>query len=200
MQAAPSPSPGSWRRYKAQNSARSETNAPRALYRAKRAAPCGSGSQSADKAHNRKNRSDKIEIRGDFCFRRWICRALRDRQIQSPLATNFAAGKISSSAALASCGHLRLCKLPWMQVSFLGWSELRDVNPRLRRKFCRRQNFLACGFSTLCQSVDFVNSTEPPPSGSGSICGKPYFAFFSLIAACAAARRAIGTRNGEQET
>ena len=29
--------------------------------------------QSADKAHKRKNRSDKIEIRGDFCFRRWIC-------------------------------------------------------------------------------------------------------------------------------
>lgn len=27
-----------------------------------------------------------------------------------------------------------------------------------------------------------------------------YFACFSLIAACAAARRAIGTRNGEQET
>ena len=26
--------------------------------------------QSADKAHKRKNRSDKIEIRGDFCFRR----------------------------------------------------------------------------------------------------------------------------------
>lgn len=29
---------------------------------------------------------------------------------------------------------------------------------------------------------------------------KNYFARFSLIAACAAARRAIGTRNGEQET
>ncbi len=29
---------------------------------------------------------------------------------------------------------------------------------------------------------------------------KPYFAFFSLMAACAAARRAIGTRKGEQET
>ena len=27
-----------------------------------------------------------------------------------------------------------------------------------------------------------------------------YFAFFSLIAACAAASRAIGTRNGEQDT
>ena len=70
-----------------------------------------------------------------FASCRWICRALRDRQIQSPLATNFAAGKISSSAALASCGHLRPCKLPWMQVCFLG----------LR------------AFSTLCQSVDFVN-------------------------------------------
>ena len=41
---------------------------------------------------------------------------------------------------------------------------------------------------------------KPLPPGSGSICGQPYFAFFSLIAACAAARRAIGTRNGEQET
>ena len=30
--------------------------------------------------------------------------------------------------------------------------------------------------------------------------GEPYFAFFSLMAACAAARRAIGTRKGEQET
>ena len=28
--------------------------------------------QSADKAHKRKNRSDKIEIRGDFCFRRQL--------------------------------------------------------------------------------------------------------------------------------
>ncbi|TGJ77043.1 hypothetical protein CAGA_11180 [Caproiciproducens galactitolivorans] len=27
-----------------------------------------------------------------------------------------------------------------------------------------------------------------------------YFALFSLTAACAAAKRAIGTRNGEQET
>lgn len=27
-----------------------------------------------------------------------------------------------------------------------------------------------------------------------------YFAIFSLMAACAAARRAIGTRNGEQDT
>ena len=75
--------------------------------------------QSADKAHKRKNCPDKEEIGGDFCFLRqlhlhpavtyvhvsslgckfaslgWICRALRDRQIQSPSATNFAAGKIS---------------------------------------------------------------------------------------------------------
>ena len=28
--------------------------------------------QSADKAHNRKNRSDKIKIRSDFCFRRQL--------------------------------------------------------------------------------------------------------------------------------
>src|SRR5699024_1949018 len=28
--------------------------------------------QSADKAHKRKNRSDKIEIRDDFCFRRQL--------------------------------------------------------------------------------------------------------------------------------
>ena len=97
--------------------------------------------QSADKAHNRKNCPDKNKIGCNFCFRRWICRALRDRQIQSPLATNFAAGKISSSAALASCGHLRPCKLPWMQVCFLGLQ----------------------AFSTLCQSVDFVNILASPP-------------------------------------
>ena len=103
------------------------------------------GGQSADKAYNRKNRSDIQKIRSDFCFRRWICRALWDRQIQSQglqaqrlasrlwrpffddqrsaktaSATNFAAGKISSSAALASCGHLRLSKLPWLQVQ-LPW-------------------------------------------------------------------------------
>ena len=101
--------------------------------------------QSADKAHNRKNCPDKNKIGCNFCFRRWICRALRDRQIQSPLATNFAAGKISSSAALASCGHLRPCKLPWMQVCFLG----------LR------------AFSTLCQSVDFVNILRPVRKGTG---------------------------------
>ena len=38
------------------------------------------------------------KISSDFCFLRWICRVLRDRQIQSQgfdLATNFAAGKIS---------------------------------------------------------------------------------------------------------
>ena len=75
--------------------------------------------QSADTANNRKNCPDKNKIGCNFCFRRqlhlhpavtyvyvsslgckysflgWICRALRDRQIQSPSATNFAAGKIS---------------------------------------------------------------------------------------------------------
>ena len=34
--------------------------------------PRGARIQSADKAHKRKNRSDKIEIRGDFCFRRQL--------------------------------------------------------------------------------------------------------------------------------
>ena len=87
-----------------------------------------------------------------FASCRWICRALRDRQIQSPLATNFAAGKISSSAALASCGHLRPCKLPWMQVCFLG----------LR------------AFSTLCQSVDFVNILKRPRQAEAlSFCPSP---------------------------
>ena len=41
----------------------------------------------------------------------------------------------SGVSKLASCGHLRPCKLPWMQVCFLGLQ----------------------AFSTLCQSVDFVN-------------------------------------------
>ena len=39
-----------------------------------------------------------MKVSGNFCFLGWICRALRDRQIQSQgfdLATNFAAGKIS---------------------------------------------------------------------------------------------------------
>ena len=116
-----------------------------------------------------------------FASCRWICRALRDRQIQSPLATNFAAGKISSSAALASCGHLRPCKLPWMQVCFLGvdlpspsgssnpvarlqaqglasrrWRPfltIKDRQKRLGEKFCRWQNFLACRLSQRSASL-----------------------------------------------
>ena len=89
--------------------------------------------QSADKAHNRKNRSDKKEIRSNFCFLRqlhvhpavtyvyvsslgckysflgWICRALRDRQIQSPSATNFASGTISWLAGFLNA--LPVCPL-----------------------------------------------------------------------------------------
>ena len=50
-----------------------------------------------------------------------------------------------------------------------------------------------------------IRSTEKAPPaddrrGRFVYRGKPYFAFFSLMAACAAARRAIGTRKGEQET
>ena len=45
----------------------------------------------------------------------------------------------SGVSQLAACGHLRPCKLPWRQVGFLG----------LR------------AFSTLCQSVDFVNILAP---------------------------------------
>ena len=39
--------------------------------------------QSADKAHKRKNCSDKKKSEAIFASVRWICRALRDRQIQS---------------------------------------------------------------------------------------------------------------------
>ena len=53
---------------------------------------------------------------------------------------------LPASAKLASCGHLRLCKLPWMQVGFLG----------LR------------AFSSLCQSVDFVNILGRKPFRTSS--------------------------------
>ena len=62
---------------------------------------------------------------------------------------------LPASAALASCGHLRLCKLPWMQVCFLG----------LR------------AFSTLWQSVDFVNILGE------RACTAPPFAIFRGCAA-----------------
>ena len=106
-----------------------------------------------------------------FASCRWICRALRDRQIQSPLATNFAAGKISSSAALASCGHLRPCKLPWMQVQ-LPWGGFAepfgiDKSSRLRRQILPLAKFPCLrAFSTLCQSVDFVNILTAPTTKS----------------------------------
>ena len=105
-----------------------------------------------------------------FASCRWICRALRDRQIQSPLATNFAAGKISSSAALASCGHLRPCKLPWMQVQ-LPWGGFAEPygivkSSRLRRQILPLAKFPCLrAFSTLCQSVDFVNILSRPREG-----------------------------------
>ena len=62
---------------------------------------------------------------------------------------------LPASASLASCGHLRPCKLPWMQVCFLG----------LR------------AFSTLWQSVDFVNILGE------RACTAPPFAIFRGCAA-----------------
>ena len=101
-----------------------------------RPAPCGGGPQSADKAHKRKNRSDKIKIQQRFL--------------------------LPASAAPASCGHLRPCKLPWMQVQ-LPWGGFAEPlgivkSSRLRRQILPLAKFPCLrAFSTLCQSVDFVN-------------------------------------------
>ena len=76
--------------------------------------------QSADKAHKRKNRSDKIEIRGDFCFLQVDLPSPSGSTNPVALGDKFCRRQNSSSAALASCGHLRLCKLPWMQAQ-LPW-------------------------------------------------------------------------------
>ena len=70
--------------------------------------------QSADKAHNRKNRSDKIKIRSDFCFRRQL--------------------------------HLHPA-VTYVYVSSLG---------------CKYSFLGLRAFSTVCQSVDFVNILNAP--------------------------------------
>ena len=84
------------------------------LWDKKGASPSWVDAQSADKAHKRKNRSDKIEIRGDFCFRRQL--------------------------------HLHPA-VTYVYVSSLG---------------CKYSFLGLQAFSTLCQSVDFVNILSPP--------------------------------------
>ena len=59
-----------------------------------------------------------MRIGCNFCFRRWICRALRDRQIQS-----------------------QGCKPKGLQVAE-AFLTIKDRQKRLGDKFCRRQNFL----------------------------------------------------------
>ena len=72
--------------------------------------------QSADKAHNRKNRSDIWKIRSDFCFLRQL--------------------------------HLHPA-VTYVYVSSLG---------------CKYSFLGLRAFSTLCQSVDFVNILKGPGS------------------------------------
>ena len=117
--------------------------------------------QSADKAHNRKNCPDKNKIGCNFCFRRWICRALRDRQIQSPLATNFAVGKISSSANLHPA-------VTYVHVSSLG-CKLASLACGLLRRSTRLVNILnasarqGTGRFALPASPDAERSKRPRP-------------------------------------
>ena len=58
--------------------------------------PAGQGCQSADKAHNRKNRSDKIKIRSDFCFRR--------QQNLHPAVTYVYVSSLGCKFASLACG------------------------------------------------------------------------------------------------
>ena len=81
------------------------------------------GRQSADKAHKRKNRSDRIEIRDDFCFLRQL--------------------------------HLHPA-VTYVYVSSLG---------------CKHSFLVLWAFSTLCQSVDFVNIL----AARGTICPRAVF-------------------------
>ena len=76
--------------------------------------------QSADKVHKRKNRPDKKEIGGNFCFRRQL--------------------------------HLHPA-VTYVHVSSLG---------------CKCSFLGLQAFSTLCQSVDFVNILERRPCGRRS--------------------------------
>ena len=61
--------------------------------------PAGQGCQSADKAHNRKNRSDKIKIRSDFCFRR--------QQNLHPAVTYVYVSSLDGRVASLACGLSR---------------------------------------------------------------------------------------------
>src|SRR5699024_5725827 len=93
-----------------------------------------------------KNCPDKNKIGCNFCFRRWICRALRDRQIQSPLATNFAVGKISSSANLHPA-------VTYVYVSSLGC--------KFASLACRLSQRSA---SLLTLSTSWGGGCSPPPA------------------------------------
>ena len=102
--------------------------------------------QSADKARKRKNCPKKKENRGQFLF--------------------------SAAAALAACGHLRPCKIPCLQVRFLGLQ----------------------AFSSLWQSVDFGNilraayrdpleQTAEPGVSPGSVARLRYSSLCALSSA-----------------
>ena len=69
---------------------------------------------------------------------------------------------------------------------------------------------LLLGFNSVCfyntRNRPLFGNEEKTKKGQSEDCPFCYgfvrrtYAFFSAIAACAAARRAIGTRNGEQDT
>ena len=103
---------------------------------------------------------------------------IKDRQKR--LGDKFCRRQNFLVSQLAACGHLRPCKLPWRQVGFLGvdlpsltgssnpvarlqaqrlasrrrrpFLTIKDRQKRLGDKFCRWQNFLACGLSQRSDS------------------------------------------------
>ena len=108
---------------------------------------------------------------------------IRDRPTTAKIAPIKKSDAIFASGVSnpASCGHLRPCKLPWRQDCFLGvdlpsptgssnpvarlqaqrlasrrrrpFLTIKDRQKRLGDKFCRRQNFLACGLSQRSASL-----------------------------------------------